>query len=74
MIQSIFEICEKEHPLPKNNFNNEININQTLNSVDISFISNNTSNVNNTIQELMTETNEKIENFTKDIENIKQWK
>ena len=65
MIQSIFEICEKEHPLPKNNFNNEININQTLNSVDISFISNNTSNVNNTIQELMTETNEKIDSNLK---------
>ena len=60
MMQSIFEICEKEHPLPKNTYNSEININQTINSEDSSFISNNNKNINP--QEFFnTETNEKID-------------
>ena len=60
MMQSIFEICEKDHPLPKNTYNSEININQTINSEDSSFISNNNKNINP--QEFFnTETNEKID-------------
>ena len=59
MIQSLFEICEKEYPLLKNVNNNDTNIEQTINSEDMNFIKDN-------IQETtITETNEKIDNNLK---------
>ena len=65
MIQSIFQICEKEYSLSKNN---EINVTHRLNSIDISFLTNNNKNLTNgtnNIQELTTETNEKIDSNLK---------
>ena len=66
MVQSIFEICEKEHPQPRNTYSSkEIEINSALNSTDTNFLVNNNKNINATISECPTETNEKIEHNLK---------
>ena len=59
MIQSLFEICEKEYPLLKNVNNNDINIEQTINSEDMNFIKDNIQETN------ISEINEKIDNNLK---------
>ena len=66
MTQSIFEICEKDNILPKS----EISTNPSLNSFDISFLTNNRINTNQNIindnnNEVITETNEKIDSNLK---------
>ena len=66
MIQSIFEICEKEYPLPRNSFSSkEIEINPTLSSTDTNILGNSSKNLNLIISECPTETNEKIEHNLK---------
>lgn len=61
MIQSIFEICEKEYPLSKNLYNNEISLNQSSKSIELNLGNKSSENSSNSIPEYSTETNEKID-------------
>ena len=61
MIQSIFEICEKEYPLSKNLYNNEISLSQSSKSIELNLGNKSSENSSNSIPEYSTETNEKID-------------